>query len=191
MKRRITCLIVIGSVLIGSALAFGQPVGQTPVPPAQPPAATAPAEQPPATQPALQTTPLPTPPACGLKRPGPHRFFDPNTVETLAGQVVTVQRGPVRQGGKGNLVRLTLKTDQGPVQVFLGPAKYVDAQPVKLAAGDQVEVKASKITGPKGKTTYTAAEITKNGQVLKLRDDQGMPLWPRGQRKIHRVPQSH
>ena len=143
-------------------------------------------------QPALQTTPLPTSPACGLKRPGSHRFFDPNTVETLAGQVVTVQRGPVRQGGKGNLVRLTLKTDQGPVQVFLGPAKYVDAQPVKLAAGDQVEVKASKITGPKGKTTFTAAEITKNGQVLKLRDDQGMPLWPRGQRKVHRaVPQSH
>ena len=150
--------------------------------------APAPAEQPPAMQPALQTTPLPASPACGLKRPGSHRFFDPKTVEHLAGQVVAVQRGPVRQGGKGNLVRLTLKTDQGPVQVFLGPAKYVDAQPVKLAAGDQVEVKASKITGPKGKTTFTAEDITKNGQVLKLRDDQGMPLWPRGQRKVRRAP---
>ncbi len=180
MKRRVTCFFVIGSVLLWSALALGQPVGQAPAPPAQPPA----------TQPALQTTPMPTPPACGLKRHGSRRFFDPSTVETLAGQVVTVQRGPVRQGGKGNLVRLTLKTDQGPVQVFLGPAKYVDAQPVQLAAGDQVEVKASKITGPKGRTTFTAAEITKNGQVLKLRDDQGMPLWPREQRRIHRVPQS-
>jgi len=81
------------------------------------------------------------------------------------------------------MVRFTLTTAQGPVQVFLGPAKFVDAQPLKLAAGDQVEVKASKITGPKGRTTYTAAEVMRGGQVMKLRDDQGRALWPRGQVK--------
>jgi len=120
----------------------------------------------------------------------PPRFFDPNTVETLTGSVTNVQRGPLSQGGKGNLMRLTLQTDKGPVQVFLGPANFVDAQPLQLAAGDQVQVKASRITGPKGKTIYTAAEVMKGGQVLKLRDDQGNPLWPRGQMRRRAVPLS-
>ncbi len=118
------------------------------------------------------------------------RFFDPATVETMTGEVVAVQRGPMRAGGRGNIVRFTLKTNQGPVQVFLGPATFVDAQAVKLAAGDQVQVKASKITGPQGRTTYTAAEVTKGGQVLKLRDDQGTPLWPRGQGRKRRFLQT-
>ena len=196
MKRTILWFSLIGCLLIWSAVSFGQPTGQAPAPPAEPPAAASPAGtpaapppamQPPVVQPAIQTTPLPSPPPRGYKGAGHPRFFDPNTVETLSGEVVNVQRGPVRQGGKGNLVRFTLKTDKGPVQVFLGPAKYVDAQTVKLARGDQVEVKASKITGPKGRTTFTAAEVTKGGQLMKLRDDQGTPLWPRGQgRRRHR-----
>jgi hypothetical protein len=193
MKRTILWFSFMGCLVIWSAAAFGQATGQPAVPPAAPPAAgptvvPPPAEQPPAVQPAIQTTPLPSPPPRSSKGAGHHRFFDPNTVETLTGEVVSVQRGPVRQGGKGNLVRFTLKTDKGPVQVFLGPAKYVDAQTVKLTQKDQVEVKASRITGPQGKTTFTAAEVTKGGQVMKLRDDQGTPLWPKGQgRKRHRA----
>ena len=197
MKRTMILFFLLGCLLIWGAAAVAQPTGQPGAPSAQPPAAPPagpmatppPAEQPPPVQPAIQTTPLPGPAARSYKGPGSHRFFDPNTVETLAGDVVNVQRGPVRQGGKGNLVRFTLKTDKGPVQVFLGPAKYVDAQPVKLAAGDKVEVKASRITGPQGRTTFTAAEVMKGGQVMKLRNDQGTPLWPRGQGRRHRAMQ--
>ena len=192
MKRICVLFFLLGCLLIWSSAAVAQPAGQPAAPPAEPPAAPPPAgppaaplpaEQPPAVQPALQTTPMPSPPTRTFKGAGTHRFFDPNTVETMTGDVVNVQRGPMRQGGKGNLVRFTLKTDKGPVQVFLGPARFVDAQSLKLAAGDQVEVKASRITGPKGRTTYTAAEVIKGGQVIKLRDEQGTPLWPRGQIK--------
>ena len=189
MNRTITGFFLVGSLLVWSAVASGQPVGQPGVPPAQPPAAPLPAEQPPAVQPALQTAPQPNPPAPGYKSPGSHRFFDPSTVETLTGEVVSVQRGPMRQGGKGNVVRFTLKTNQGPVQVFLGPARFVDTQALKLACGDQVQVKASRLTGPQGRTTFTAAEVMKGDQVLKLRDDQGTPLWPRGQGRRHRAMQ--
>ena len=93
----------------------------------------------------------------------------------------------MKKGGKGNIVRFNLKTDKGPVLVVLGPARFVDGQSLKLAAGDQVEVKGSRITGPKGRTSVTAAEVTKGGQVMKLRDDQGNPLWPKGQGKKRRA----
>jgi hypothetical protein len=109
-------------------------------------------------------------------------------VETLVGEVVDVQRGPMRTGGKGNLVRFNLKTDKETILVFLGPAKFVDNLPVKLAAGDKVQVKGSRITGPKGKSTITAGEVTKGGQVMKLRDDKGTPLWPKGQGKKPQSP---
>jgi hypothetical protein len=196
MKRIISLFLLVGCLLIWNGAATGQATGQPAAPPAGPPAAAPPAgpmatptppEPPPAVQPALQTTPLPSPPAPGAKAAGTHRFYNLNTVETLTGNVLSVQRGPMRKGGKGNIVRFNLKTDKGPALVVLGPARFVDAQPLKLAAGDQVEVKGSRITGPKGRTSVTAAEVMKGGQVMKLRDDQGTPLWPQGQGKKRRA----
>jgi lysyl-tRNA synthetase class II len=191
MRQTIVCLFLSGVLLIGSTVALAQTTGQPAAPTAAPPATPAPAEQPavqPPAPPAVQPVPPPGAPARIHKGRG-HRFFDPNTVETVSGNVVKVQHGPMRKGGKGNSVRFTLQTDKGPLQVFLGPASYVDAQAVKLAAGDNVQVKGSRVTGPKGKTSITAVEVTKGDQVLKLRDDQGKPLWPRQHRKKHRVVQ--
>ena len=193
MKRTFVCFFLMGSMLIWSAVALAQPMGQpaTP-PPAEPPAVqpSAPPAVQPSAPPAVQPVPPPGAPVMGRKGHGKHRFFDPSTVETLTGQVAKVERGPMRKGGKGNLVRFTLQTDKGPLPVYLGPASYVDAQALKLAAGDNVQVKGSLLTGPKGNTAITAIEVTKGDQILKLRDDQGRPLWPRQQRKKRRVRQS-
>jgi hypothetical protein len=133
--------------------------------------------------------PWPGGPGMGPKDYGHHRFFNPSTVETLTGQVIKVQRGPMRQGGRGNFVRFTLQTSQGPLPVFLGPASYVDAQALKLAAGDTVQVKGSRLTGPKGHTAINAVEVVKGDQVLRLRDDQGNPLWPPRQGRQYRLRQ--
>jgi hypothetical protein len=193
MRQTFVCFFLVGVMLIGSMAALAQPAGQPAAPSAAQPATPAPAEQP-AVQspapPAVQPVPPPACPAMGRKGVGHNRFFNMNTVETLQGQVVKVQRGPMRQGGKGNFVRFTLQTDKGPLPVFLGPASYVDKQALKLAAGDKVEVKGSLLTGPKGRSAITAVEVMKGDRVLKLRDNQGNPLWPRGQWKKRRVRQS-
>ncbi len=173
---------------LGSCLLIwsGAVLAQTSGPPAAPPPVEPPSVQtpsPPVMQPAPPPAPAVAPPVATPKSVGPRRFYNPGTVETLAGEVVDVQRGPVRQGGKGNVVRFHLKTDKETILVFLGPAKFVDNLPVKLAAGDKVQVKGSRITGPKGRTSITAAEVTKGGQVMKLRDDNGTPLWPKKQGK--------
>jgi hypothetical protein len=192
MRQTFVCFFLAGVLLIGSSVALAQPTGQPAAPPAQP-ATPMPAEQPtvqPPAPPATQPGPPPGAPGMRRKGPGHQRFFNPSTVETLTGQVTKVQSGPMRQGGRGNFVRFTFQTDKGPLQVFLGPASYVNAQAVKLAAGDNVQVKGSLLTGPKGKSGITAMEVTKGDQVLKLRDDQGKPLWPRQHRRKRRFQQA-
>jgi hypothetical protein len=180
MRQTFVCFFLVGVLLIGSTVALAQPTGQPAAPPAEQPAV-----QPPAVQPG----PVPGAPGMRHQGRGHQRFFNPSTVETVTGQVTKVQHSPMRQGGKGNFVRFTLQTDKGPLQVFLGPASYVDTQALKLAAGDNVQVKGSLVTGPKGKSAITAVEVTKGDQVLKLRDDRGKPLWPAQHRKKRRVLQ--
>ena len=85
--------------------------------------------------------------------------------------------------GRPERVTMVLQTNQGPVKVNLGPADYLDQQALKLAVGDQVEVKGVKVTSPKG-TSFTAGEMRKGDQVVKLRDDAtGRPLWLKGKKR--------
>jgi len=78
--------------------------------------------------------------------------------------------------GMGGGVHLMVKTDKEEIAVHLGPRWYVDEQTVKLAVKDRVEVRGSRITQA-GKPVIIAAEVKKADQVLKLRDEAGLPLW--------------
>jgi hypothetical protein len=71
---------------------------------------------------------------------------------------------------------MTVKTDKEMISVHLGPGWYMENQDVKIEAKDKVEVKGSKITFG-GKPAIIAAEVKKGDQVLKLRDDNGFPVW--------------
>jgi len=110
-------------------------------------------------------------------RGGQGRMYDPKTVATVSG---TIESVAMVEKGQGHGVHATLKTDQGTIEVDLGPSSYVDAQLVKIAAGDAVAVTGSKITRG-DRPVIIAAEVTKGGEVLKLRDaTTGVPLWSRG-----------
>ncbi len=116
-------------------------------------------------------------PAAGPKAA---RLYDPQKVETLAGTVVAVNRMHARRPVRPDRVVMDLKTGQGTVKVFLGPADYLESQTVKLAPGDQVEVKGLRVNRPK-LTIFVAGAVTKGGQVLQLRDEAtGRPLWATG-----------
>jgi hypothetical protein len=106
-----------------------------------------------------------------MGRRGP--MYNPQTVVTISGEVVGVDQMPGMAAG----VHLLLKTDKETVTVVVGPAAYLDQQKMKIAAGDKLEVTGSRTTRRQG-PVVVAAEMKKGGQVLKLRDAQGMPLWP-------------
>jgi hypothetical protein len=112
-------------------------------------------------------------PGRGMGRGG--RIYDPKTVETVSGEVASIERTAPHRG-MGSGIHLLLKTDAGTIPVHLGPSGYVDGQKVKLLAGDKISVTGSRITFD-GKPAIVAAEIHKGDEILRLRDENGVPLW--------------
>jgi hypothetical protein len=124
-------------------------------------------------------------PSPGARRSGPGpqgRMYDPSTVETVAGEVVRVERGagPGRGGGG---VHVVLRTDTNvTLSVRLGPASYVDRQAMKIVSGDRIEVSGSRVM-IEGQPVIVAAEVRKGEQRLPLRHDDGAPYWSGGRRR--------
>ena len=106
---------------------------------------------------------------------GYQRMYNPATVETVTGTIESIDR-TVPMKGMSRGVHVTLKTEKGPVSVHLGPEWYVERLDGKLAIGDLVEVKGSRVTFA-GNPAIIAAEVKKGDAVLKLRDDSGTPAW--------------
>jgi hypothetical protein len=71
---------------------------------------------------------------------------------------------------------LALKTESETIPVHLGPAKFVEAQPVQLHSGDVVEVTGSRIAC-QGKPAILAAVIKRGDDVVKYRELNGKPAW--------------
>ena len=96
------------------------------------------------------------------------------------GKVTAINRRAAKKAGKPDRVTMILQTDQGAVKVHLGPADYLDQQALKLAPGDQVEVKGVKVNRPKS-PTFIAGQVRKGDQVMQLRDEvTGQPMWLMG-----------
>ena len=110
----------------------------------------------------------------------PSRQYNLSTVETLRGEVVSVDKIPLQRGTSYG-VHLKVKTDKETIPVHLGPGWYLDKQPVQIKPQDQVTVTGSRITY-QGKPAILAAEVQKGGETLKLRDQNGIPLWSGGKR---------
>ncbi len=103
------------------------------------------------------------------------RVYDPAKVETVTGQVIS-QEPITCPSGNCQGIGVTLKTGATNIVVHLGPQWYLEKQSVKLAAGDTVVVKGSKIS-LQGEDVFVAAEVTKGSEILKLRDASGIPAW--------------
>jgi hypothetical protein len=104
-----------------------------------------------------------------------NRMYDPKAVETITGEVTSVDRITPVKGMSGG-IHMNVKTDKETISVHLGPAWYLENQDVKIEPKDKVEVKGARTTFV-GKPAIIAAEVKKGDEVLKLRDDSGFPVW--------------
>ncbi len=106
---------------------------------------------------------------------GYQRMYNPATVETVSGEVISVDRiTPMK--GMGSGIHLQLKTGKETVSIHLGPAWYIERLDARIEKGDRVEIKGSRVTVA-GKPAIIAAEVKKGDALLKLRDDSGTPVW--------------
>ena len=103
------------------------------------------------------------------------RNYDPATVETRIGEVVSVdQITPVQ--GMYNGIHCTLKTSTETVSVHLGPSWYIERLDTRILPGDNIEVTGSRVT-IQGQPAIIAAQIKKGDMLLTLRNNQGIPAW--------------
>jgi hypothetical protein len=93
-----------------------------------------------------------------------NRLYDAKTVETVSGEVLTVDK-MVPSKGMSNGVHLELKTDKGTVSVHLGPAWFIENQDLTIEPKDKIEIKGSRVTY-EGKPAIIAAEVKKGDSVL-------------------------
>jgi hypothetical protein len=104
------------------------------------------------------------------------RLYNPQAVTTVTGQVEKLEE--LSMGRNMAFREVLLKTDQGSLKVHLGPGWYLDEKKFVVKAGDTVSATGSKVTLD-NQPVLIAREVTVNGTTLKLRDEQGVPLWQR------------
>ncbi len=103
------------------------------------------------------------------------RIYDPKTVGTISGVVEKIEKiTPMKGMSYG--VHILVKTEKETIDIHLGPGWYIENQDVKIMPGDKVEVTGSRITF-QDKPAIIAAEVKKGDEVLKLRDENGVPVW--------------
>jgi hypothetical protein len=105
---------------------------------------------------------------------GYDRMYDPKTVATVNGEVVSVAQIADRGAGYG--ASLTLRADKETIMVYLGPGWFIEKQGLTFAPQDQVEITGSQITF-QGKPAIIASLVKKGDKSLKLRDPAGIPAW--------------
>jgi hypothetical protein len=106
---------------------------------------------------------------------GYNRMYDPKTVETISGEVLSVEK--ITPGnGMSYGVHLIVKTDGETISVHLGPGWFIERQDISIERNDKIEITGSRITY-QGKPAIIAAEVKKGDELLKLRDENGMPYW--------------
>jgi hypothetical protein len=107
------------------------------------------------------------------------RVYDLNTIETVSGRVLAVQRvAGSRRGSYGE--HLILKTRTGRLVVHLGPEWFMQRQTLQIKLHDELIITGSRVLLG-GRPVLIAARISKARETLVLRDAQGLPVW-RGSR---------
>ena len=103
------------------------------------------------------------------------RMYDSNSVESISGEVVSVDTF-TPMGGMSGGMNLRLKADNETVDVHLGPAWYLQNQDISIEPQDKIEVKGSKVNY-NGRSVMMAAQVKKGDATLMLRDESGFPVW--------------
>ncbi|MEW5737566.1 MAG: hypothetical protein AB1938_01505 [Myxococcota bacterium] len=110
---------------------------------------------------------------CPLHRPGSKKsaskpVFDANTVATMFGTVTAIERHT--QG-----VHLKVQVGRQTLTVHLGPADFVDAR-LSFAEKDAVQFTGSNVTW-EGQPLVLATVVTRGEKTVRLREDDGRPLF--------------
>lgn len=104
------------------------------------------------------------------------RLYDPAKEQTISGQVVSRETSAPMAGMAPGMQMLVQTDDGQKTRVQVGPVWYLERQDLDMKANTHVQVTGAR-TEIDGQPVLMAREVQFDGQVLTLRDAQGMPMW--------------
>jgi hypothetical protein len=107
--------------------------------------------------------------AHAFSQPGGHMAVAGSPRVTLKGKIAKIQLAH----GQG-MPSLEVSANGATTRIMLGSFRYLLEQNFNPKAGDEVTVKGFKVND-----SIIAVTVEHQGKVLKLRDEQGRPVWMR------------
>jgi hypothetical protein len=109
--------------------------------------------------------------------PGPRTQYDASKETKITGTIEEIKTMDTMCAAGTHLV---VKTETGNVEVGVGPSQFLQEKKLDLKKGDKVEILGAKTQTRRMGEIFVARQITSGDQTLTLRDEKGIPAWPRG-----------
>ena len=103
------------------------------------------------------------------------RRYNIKTVETINGKVLGLDYFTSKHR-MSHGVHLQLQTTNEVIPIHVGPSWYLENQEIEIKPNDTLKIVGSRIIFD-GKPAIIAAQITKGETTVKLRDENGFPMW--------------
>jgi sporulation protein YlmC with PRC-barrel domain len=104
------------------------------------------------------------------------RLYDPAKEQTISGQVVSIETSAPMPGMAPGMQMLVQTDDGKSTRVQVGPAWYLERQDLDVKENTKVQVTGARAE-VEGQPVLMAREVQFDGQLVTLRDAQGMPMW--------------
>jgi sporulation protein YlmC with PRC-barrel domain len=104
------------------------------------------------------------------------RLYDSAKEQTISGQVVSIETSAPLPGMTPGMQMLVQTDDGKSTRVQVGPAWYMERQDLDVKEHTRVQVTGAQAEID-GQPVLMAREVQFDGQVITLRDAQGMPMW--------------
>ena len=105
-----------------------------------------------------------------------NRLYDPAEEQTISGQVVRIETSAPMPGMAPGIQMLVQTDDGKSTRVQIGPVWYLERQDLDMKENIHVQITGARAEMD-GQPVLMAREVQLDGQVLTLRDAQGMPMW--------------
>lgn len=102
------------------------------------------------------------------------RTYDINTIETIEVEIDQIRYHRGRRSGATG-VEIEVQTSEEKIVVHLGPSWYLERQE-PLKEGEQVIITGSRVIFNENEI-LVAAEVQRGDMIMKLRDENGYPVW--------------
>ncbi|HEX2328170.1 MAG TPA: hypothetical protein VHN74_05575 [Candidatus Angelobacter sp.] len=108
--------------------------------------------------------------------PGPGMKYDSANETKITGTIEDIKTTDAMCHAGTHLI---VKTSTGNMEVGLGPSQFLQDQKLELKKGQSVEILGAKMAHQQA-PVFVARQITAEGKTFNLRDEKGVPAWPRG-----------